>query len=123
HNPYKLALLRSWSPDESATRLVGLTIDEFVRRRAGKGPILAAIDSADELLADAGPRAVHRRRFLGELAETLMSNPQFHLLVLGREAAISVVADGLGNGAVFDVPKLTRLGALDAVTQPVARTG
>jgi len=71
HNPYTLALLRSWSPGETATRLADLTIQEFIRRQARNGPILAAIDPADELLADSGPRTVHRRLFLGELAEAL----------------------------------------------------
>jgi tetratricopeptide (TPR) repeat protein len=123
HNPYTLALLRSWSPGETATRLTGLTIDEFIRRQAGEGPVLAAIDSADDLLADAGPRTVHRRQFLVELAKALEANPRLHLLILGREEAIGVVADVLGNGVVFDVPKLTWLSALEALTQPAAQVG
>jgi tetratricopeptide (TPR) repeat protein len=123
HNPYTLALLRSWVPGETATRLAGLTIQEFIRRQSRKGPILAAIDSADDLLADSGPRTVHRRRFLGELAEALKAAPQFHLLVVAREEATGMVAKALGNGARFDVPKLTWLGALEAVTQPTARIG
>lgn len=123
HNPYTLALLHSWSPGETATRLVDLTIQEFIRRQAGKGPILAAIDSADELLVDTGPRTVHRQRFLAELAEALKATPRFHLLVVGREEAASAVADAVGNGARFDVTKLTWLSALDAVTRPTARTG
>ena len=123
HNPYTLALLRSWSSGETATQLVGLSISEFIRRQARKGSILAAIDPADELLADAGPRTVHRRRFLAELAEALRATPRFHLLVVAREEATSVVAKAIGNGARYDVPKLTRLSALEAVTKPTARTG
>jgi tetratricopeptide (TPR) repeat protein len=123
HNPYTLALLRSWSSGESATGLVGLTIGEFIRRKAGKGAILAAIDPADELLADTGPRTVHQRRFLAELAETLKATQRFHLLVVAREDATSVVAKAIGNGARYDVPKLTWPGALEAVTKPTARTG
>ena len=30
HNPYSLALLRSWAPLESPTRLVGLSVRDFV---------------------------------------------------------------------------------------------
>jgi tetratricopeptide (TPR) repeat protein len=123
HNPYTLALLRSWSSGESATQLVGLTIGQFIRRQAGKGSILAAIDPADELLADTGPRVVHRRGFLHELAEALQATPRFHLLVLAREEATSVVAKAIGNGARFDIPKLTWLSAFEAVTKPVARFG
>jgi Flp pilus assembly protein TadD len=123
HNPYTLALLRSWSPGETATRLADQTIQGFIRRQLGKEPILAAIDPADELLADTGPRTVDRRRFLGELAEALETTPRFHLLVVGREEAISVVAKALGNGARFDVPKLTWPSALEAMTKPTARAG
>jgi len=123
HNPYTLALLRSWSPGETATRLAGLTITEFIRRQARKGVILAAIDPADELLADSGPRTVQRQRFLGELAEALTTMPRLHLLVVAREEAADVIAKALGNGARFDVPELTWHNAIEAVTQPTARTG
>jgi tetratricopeptide (TPR) repeat protein len=123
HNPYTLALLRSWSSGETATRLVGLTISEFIQRQTRKGPILAAIDSADELLADTGPRTVHQRRFLSELAEALTAKPRFHLLVVAREEAASVVAKAVGNGARFDVPRLSWHNALEAVTKPMALTG
>jgi tetratricopeptide (TPR) repeat protein len=123
HNPYTLALLRSWSSGETATQLVGLTISEFIQSQARKGPILAAIDAADELLADTGPRTVHQQRFLGELAEALKATPRFHLVVVAREEAASMVANAVGNGARFDVPKLTWYNALEAVTKPMARTG
>jgi tetratricopeptide (TPR) repeat protein len=123
HNPYTLALLRSWSPGETVTRLAGLTIGEFIQRQARKGPILAAIDPADELLADSGPRTVHRRRFLSELVEALKATPRLHLLVVGREEASGVMAKALGNGARLDVPKLAWLSALDAVNKPLESTG
>jgi tetratricopeptide (TPR) repeat protein len=123
HNPYTLALLRSWSSGETATRLAGLTISEFIQRQTRKGPILAAIDSADELLADTGPRTVQQQRFLGELAETLKATPRFHLVVVAREEAASMIANAVGTGARFDVPKLTWDNALAAVTKPMALTG
>ena len=99
HNPYTLALLRSWTPGETATRLVGMTVHEFIQRQADHGIVLAAIDPADELLADTGPRRAHRRRFLGELSEALAGNSRLHLLVVGREEAIGVMAGALGGGA------------------------
>jgi tetratricopeptide (TPR) repeat protein len=123
HNPYTLALLRSWSPGETATRLADLTIQEFIRRQPGRGPILAAVDSADDLLAETGARTVHRQRFLSQLAEALKAVSRFHLLVVAREEATSLVADALGNGIRFDVTKLSWLNALDAVTQPTVRAG
>jgi tetratricopeptide (TPR) repeat protein len=123
HNPYTLALLRSWSPGETATRLADLTIQEFIRRRPGRGPVLAAIDSADELLVDTGPRTKHQQGFLSQLAEALKATPRFHLLIVAREETTRVVADALGSGARFDVSKLTWLSAFEAVTRPTARTG
>src|SRR5581483_2580493 len=123
HNPYTLALLCSWSPGETATRLAGLTIEDFIRRHAASGPVLAAIDPADELLAKTGPRTVHQQKFLGELAHALREVSQFHLLVIGREQAIGTVADVVGNGVRFCLPELTWPNALEAVVQPMAGTG
>ena len=34
HNPYTVALLGSWSPGESMSRLVGLTLRDYLRQRA-----------------------------------------------------------------------------------------
>jgi len=124
HNPYTLALLRSWSPGETATRMVGRTVRDFVRRRAGRhnGPILAAIDHAEELLADSGPRTAYRRSFLAELAEAVREEPRLHLLLLAREDAVGVISSVLGAGARHRVKPLTGQGAIEAVTGPVAGT-
>lgn len=124
HNSYTLALLRSWSPGETATRLVGLSVRDFVRRRAERheGVILAAIDQGEELLGDSGYRRTARRRFLGELAEALREEPRLHLLLLTRDEAFDVLAEGLGNGARYDVTALTRKGAIEAVEGPVEPT-
>lgn len=131
HNPYTLALLRSWSPGETATRLAGLTVHEFFQRRAenragrsaGSRSVLAAIDAADELLADEPPRRTYRRQFLGELAKAIREIPRLHLLVVGREEAIGVVSDALGGGARRDIAALTWQGAVDAVCQPMSGVG
>jgi tetratricopeptide (TPR) repeat protein len=125
HNPYTLAVLRSWSPGEAATRLVGLSVQEFVSRRAERhsGAILAVIDQAEELLADSGPRRTHSRRFLGELAEALQECPRLHLLLSVREEALDLFAEALGNGARHSVTQLSLDRALEAVTGPVAGTG
>jgi tetratricopeptide (TPR) repeat protein len=131
HNPYTLALLRSWSPGETATRLVGLTVHEFFQRRAenraarsgDRRAVLAAIDAADELLADEEPRRTYRRQFLSELANAIRAIPWLHLLVVAREEAIGVVSDGLGGGARRDIAALTWQGAVDAVCQPMSSVG
>jgi tetratricopeptide (TPR) repeat protein len=125
HNPYTLALLRSWSPGESATRLVGLTVQDFMARHAERhnGAVLAVIDQAEELLADSGPRWAHSRRFLGELVEALRESPRLHLLLSIREAALDLFAEALGNGARQHITQLSFDRALEAVTGPVDGTG
>ncbi|MBV9445572.1 MAG: hypothetical protein JO345_06715 [Streptosporangiaceae bacterium] len=128
-NPFTLALLRSWSPGETTTRLAGLTIREFIRRQVGKHVILAAIDPADELVVETGRRKTHRRLFLEELREALdprektETSPRLHLLVAGREEAIDVVTDALGNGRSCVLTKLTQLGTREAITRPMAAPG
>jgi tetratricopeptide (TPR) repeat protein len=124
HNPYTLALLRSWSPGEDATRLVGLTVREFVRRRAeGRGRVvLAVIDQAEELSVDAGPRRAYGRRLLDELAEALKEEPRLHILLMVREPALDTFSDAL-RGVPFHVPPLSHERAVEAVTGPVEGTG
>ncbi len=124
HNPYTLALLRSWSPGETVTRLVGRTIRDFIRQRAGwhDGPILAAIDQAEELLADSGFRATYRRPFLAELAEAVNQEPRLHLLLLVREDAVGSISSVLGAGVRHPVKPLTRQCAIEAVAGPVEVT-
>ena len=126
HNPYTLALLRSWSPQgEAVTRLVSLSVLDFVRRRAERhdGAILAAVDQAEELLADSGPRKVNSRRFLGELAEALREEPRLHLLLVVRDEALSLFTDMLGGGAMQRVEPLNPQAAFEAVTGPIAGAG
>lgn len=124
HNPYALALLRSWSPGEDATRLVGLTLQDFVSRRAERhsGTVFAVIDQAEELLAGSGPRQAHGRRFLGELAEAVRESPRLHLLLSIREEALDLFSDALGNGARCHLAPLSPESALVAVAGPVERT-
>ena len=75
HNPYTLALLQSWSPGETATQLVGITVHNVIQGRAERhdGIIMAAIDQVEDLLADTGPRWAHRRQFLAELSEAMLA--------------------------------------------------
>ena len=124
HNPYTLALLRSWAPAESVTRLAGQTISRFLKRQPGDAPILAAIDPADELLAKSGQRqATYRRGFLSDLSRALRDVERLHLLVVGREEAVQVVGDTLGGASKHEIAKLSRSGAVQAITRPMAVTG
>jgi tetratricopeptide (TPR) repeat protein len=123
HNPYTLALLRSWSSGEVVTRLVGQTIREFVEPRAGDGVVLAAIDPADELLSDTGPRRSHRWRFLRELGEAVRAVPGLHVLLVARREGTSAAVEALGEGVKFDVMPLTRAAAVDALSMPSTLAG
>jgi tetratricopeptide (TPR) repeat protein len=124
HNPYSLALLRSWDPGQEGSRLVGLTVGEFVQRRAElhSGSILAVIDQAEEVLADSGSRWSFRQRFLSELAEAIRTEPRLHLLLILRTDANSKFAN-MEGGARFHLTPLTAAGAFQAVTAPLAETG
>lgn len=124
HNPYTLALLRSWSPGETATRLVGRTVRDFVTKRSGQhgSPVLAAIDHAEELLADSGIRATYRRPFLADLAEALHQEPRLHLLLVVREEAVGSISSVLGAGVRHPVNPLTRQGAIEAIAGPIEGT-
>ena len=129
HNPYTLALLQSWSPGETITQLVDLTVRDFIRVEADRqrgqygGPLLAAIDQVDDLLADPGQRRAHREKFLGELADAVQDKSGLHLLLVAREETAALISEALGGAAVFNLAALTRQDAIDAVTGPVAGTG
>lgn len=125
HNPYTLALLRSWSPGEVPAGLVDLTVRGFVsaRARARGGLLYAAIDQVDDLLADSGPRREYRDKFMAELAGAVQAEPRLHLLLLAREDGARLVRAKLGKAARFDLAALTRPTAIEAVAGPAAGTG
>jgi hypothetical protein len=122
HNPYTMALLRSWSPGDAPTHLADLTVDDFIGRRAElQDPsvsILAAIDQADDLLAGSASRQRYRRRFLGELADALAEQPTLHLLVSVREDALTHFTEILGQGTKCDLSPLGIGEAREAVAGP-----
>jgi len=103
HNPFTLGLLRSWSPDDVPTRLVGLSVSDFLRRfNHGSGGIsYAAIDQLDDLILDTrtGPGAQWRQRFLAELAQACEDHPRLHLLLAVRGEALGPLTAAVGAGA------------------------
>jgi len=125
HNPYTLSLLRSWMPGESITRLVGLTVRDFLRRQVEhhEGPILAVIDQVEDMLGGAGLRGAHRRDFLEDLDRTVRSEPRLHLLLMIRASATKEFFRALGTGIQYSVPALGVPSALEAVTRPAERAG
>jgi tetratricopeptide (TPR) repeat protein len=122
HNPYTLALLRSWAPDEVPTRLAGLTVSDFVCQRASRHgrPVFAAIDHMDDLAVDppSGSRRVWRRQFLAELAQACADHPRLHLLLCARSEAFGTLSTTVGAGARFELPPLTAQGLIEAITKP-----
>jgi tetratricopeptide (TPR) repeat protein len=124
HNPYTLGLLRSWSPGEPASRLVGTTVRDFVRQHleCHGGPVLAVVDDIDELLTDPGRRRSQRRAFLEELEEAI-TEERLHLLLMLRKPALAEFSDALRTGARYEVTPLTFENAVEAVTRPVEGTG
>lgn len=125
HNPYSLALMRCWAPGEPVTALAGLTIGQFVRRQAERqdGLVLAAVDQAEDLLADSSLRKLQRREFLGDLAATVREEPRLHLLLMVRESALGEFTQALGNGVQYRIPLLPFPSAVEAVMAPVKGTG
>lgn len=127
HNPFTLALLRSWSPEDFPTRLAGLTISAFVRRFApGEDSVTyAAIDQLDDFIL--GPRhglqAKWRQQFLAELIQAMADHPRLHLLLVARSEALGVLTSAAGGGARHEITGLTAQGAVDAAIKPAQRAG
>jgi hypothetical protein len=125
HNPYTLALLHSWSPGEAPTRLVDLTVRDFIKAHARRdhGLLYAAIDQVDDLPADSSPRREHRDKFLAELADAMEAESRVHMLLVARNDNADLISATMRRAARFDLAGLTRLGAIEAVAGPSARAG
>jgi len=126
HNPFTLAVLRSWSPDVP-TRLAGLTVSDFVRRFGqGRDDVTyAAIDQLDDLITDPrqGSHGKWRKQFLAELVAACEDHPRLHLLLVARSEALELLTASVGGGARYEVSALTAPGAVEAVTRPALEAG
>jgi hypothetical protein len=122
HNPYTLALLRSWSG--FATRyLAQETIADYLRRHAEHHPddkILAAIDQADDLFAGPEERQPERHQFLDQLVAALAEDTErrLHLLISIRSDMLDELSDFLGGGERFHLDPLRPDMARQAVERP-----
>jgi conflict system STAND superfamily ATPase len=135
HNPHTLALLATWAPEEPPTRLSGLTVREFLRRRAARTdpygkpvPLLAAIDQVEDLFAGPVHTDWQRRPFIDELVDALEAIPHLHLLACVRDDWVAnFAAYGLMGGAAswsrFALRALSPDTAVQAVQAPLAGTG
>ena len=125
HNPYTLAVLRSWAPGEASTRLVDLTVRDFIKARAQRtsGPLYAAIDQVDDLPAESGRRRDQRDNFFAELTDAVDAEPRLHLLLVARTDSAEVISKMMRRAARFELGALTQLDAVEAVSGPAARAG
>jgi tetratricopeptide (TPR) repeat protein len=132
-NPFTVALLRSWAPDDIPTRLAGLGVSEWLRdrTRGHEGVIYAAIDAMDDLIL--GPRANDawgkwRQDFLAELAQAIDDLPRLHLLLVTRVEALDLLTATVGTSTAGDgarqaITGLSPTGAFDAITRPARLAG
>ena len=127
HNPFTLALLRSWVPDDVPTRLAGLSVSDFVRdrTRGHDGVTYAAVDALDDLALgpQAGAWAKWRREFLAGLAQALADHPRLHLLLVTRTTGLSLLTSSVGVGARHSITGLTPRAAIAAIRKPAMAAG
>ncbi|MFC4590099.1 nSTAND1 domain-containing NTPase [Sphaerisporangium corydalis] len=134
-NPFTFALLSSWAPEVAPTRLSGLTVGEFLRRRGGRVdrygdpmPRLVAIDQAEELFFDFPSRQGHREPFIRELVNALDEDPELRLLISIREDFLAGILPherdlGRDAAAMVGLTSFDQETALEAIRGPLAGTG
>ena len=127
HNPFTLALLRSWAPDDVPTRLAGLSVSDFVREqtREHDGVTYAAVDALDDLALgpQAGAWVKWRREFLAGLAQAISDHPRLHLLLVTRTTGLSLLTSSVGVGARHTITGLTPRAAIAAIRKPAMAAG
>jgi tetratricopeptide (TPR) repeat protein len=123
HNPYTLAVLRSWAPGESPARLADQTVSRFIAERGGGGPVFAAIDQLEELPSTVGPRWSLAQQFMHELADAVRPGSRLHLLLVIREDVAGVLAEPIAGGPRHRIATLTPEGAIEAIARPAAVEG
>ncbi len=128
HNPFTLALLRAWAPDDLPTRLAGLSVSDFLRERTREhadAVIYAAVDGLDDAVfgppAEPWPR--WRQDFLDGLAQAISDYPRLQLLLVTRTAGLRLLNGSVGVAARYPLTGLTPQGAVAAVTEPALAAG
>ncbi|RAY12809.1 hypothetical protein DPM19_22580 [Actinomadura craniellae] len=133
-DPLTFALLSSWFPDETPTRVSDLSVTDVFRRRTRRdrfgspARIFAAIDQA-ELMFRESPRGGRcNERFLEGLHHALVRQPNLHLLISVRD---DLLPEALAFTERLDAAHTTRYAlaplerehALEAVLRPPNETG
>jgi tetratricopeptide (TPR) repeat protein len=99
-NPFSIALLTSWSPDEPSARLAPLpglsVVEQLLRRSVASGrrpdrPLLLSIDQFEDAARWSLETYRDRDGFLSQLTEALLVLPELHILLAVRDAAVADV--------------------------------
>ena len=134
HNPLTLAVLSSWSPAESRTRLSQCSVTDFLRDRAlashwSRTPVLifAAIDQLEEIFADSH-EARHRDAFIDDLASAMRTVPELRILLSIRSDFLDELTTykellAIRGETQLPLPVLKRDAALAAVRRPMENAG
>lgn len=134
-NPYTLALLSSWAPEQSADSLAGMTILDFLREHGRHSdrygdpiPTLLAIDQVEELFNSLPQQHGLLQPFVAELAEALREHQELRLLLSLREEYLASVMryEQLLAGRSSTRARLLPFGldaALEAIRRPLVGTG
>jgi tetratricopeptide (TPR) repeat protein len=134
-NPYALALLSSWAPDEPADSLASMTILSFLRKHGSLKdrygdpiPVLLSIDQVEELFNTLPQERGLLQPFITELAEALRAHQELRLLLSLREEYLASVMpyEQLLAGQSRTRARLLPFGrdaALEAICRPLVGTG
>src|SRR5512146_1386939 len=127
HNPFTLALLRSWAPDDVPTRLARLTVSDFIRERTRghDGVTYAAVDALDDLTLgpQSGAWAKWHGEFLAGLAQAISEHSRLHLLLVTRTAGLGLLTGYVGVGARHTLTALSPRAAIEAIRMPAMAAG
>ncbi len=134
-NLFTFALLTSWYPGDSPTRIAGSSIRGLLRKnsrtdRNGDAiSVLAAIDQTDPLFLGPHRRDGHRGRFVDELVEATAARADLHLLIAVRTENLEELEGLLGRAGVpagsavhFPLHGLDPFTAREAVSGPLNGT-
>ncbi|GAA0410417.1 hypothetical protein Acor_35310 [Acrocarpospora corrugata] len=135
HNPHVFALLSTWAPHESPTRLARLTLASFLRGRPPRQDafgdpvlVLLVIDQAEELFDDFAHRQPYREWFLEQLRAALRADENIRLLLCIRDDHLASIMPYrsmlVGHShSRFCLDPLAREEARQAIEGPLAGTG
>jgi tetratricopeptide (TPR) repeat protein len=119
-NLYTLALLTDWAPGETVSRLAGMTITEYVRRKLSVQPkLIVAVDQFESLFLGSSDMREYRDEFLDDLAEAVATYADLHVLIVIRDEALAEfrATKRFKPSAAFRMAGLSRDAAAQAASE------